>query len=70
MTEPVTTQTVLIRNSIKAMLDGDGYLVRYELDYLARHGVPVFDLVWELLEQLAEHQPEYIYLDEDGEEVV
>jgi hypothetical protein len=66
VTEPVTTQTVLIRKSIEAMRDGGPCTIRYELEYLACHGVPVFDLVSELVDTLNDNI-EYVYVYDDEE---
>jgi hypothetical protein len=58
MSETVTTQTALIRQAVKAMLsaDPDPRTIRSELEYLARHDVPVFDLVLELVSELSDRR--------------
>jgi hypothetical protein len=73
MSETVTTQTVLIRKAVEAMLNDcdlrgpDPRTIRFELEYLARHDVPVFDLVLELVTELSYRHYDYDYDDDEDE---
>jgi hypothetical protein len=48
VTEAVTTQEVLIRRAVEGMSDPRS--IRFELDYLASHGVPIEELVLYLVD--------------------
>jgi hypothetical protein len=61
MSETTTTRTALIHQAIDTMVQDcdmrgpDLKTIRFELDYLAAHDVPVADLVAELVGELNHH---------------